>query len=359
MIGLVDLQFQQCLKVSLCPPNIEIMKLANYYKTEEKIFCRLVDLNETNLDNYDKIYVFSESNKYTTVPTSFMRAKNIIYGGTAFTNGVYIPFENSLIDYTLPRTFIYKEFLKDKYNDGIKANVISHILDDTYYRRYAGEYELPIPPIQKNKRVILYDVNFFQPNWLNLINEIKNRHASKISTIHPIVCKNLEDFFTVRAQDIIFKTNEIILDIEIPLDEFPYLIKKYKNLLLAEIMQSSNIFITLGNTFSSNFQYYKDMIYKLNLLYLFWSNNIPIKIKYIEPLVGTKDPLAPLSNVIATWSSKLENKRSINERITYKDKKRKSEAQIARDQLLKFHPTAKDLFDQTFSKIIARRYWRI
>ena len=29
---------------------------------------------------------------------------------------------------------IYKNFLKEKYDEGIKSNVIEHILDDSYYR---------------------------------------------------------------------------------------------------------------------------------------------------------------------------------------------------------------------------------
>ena len=359
MIGLVDLMFQQCNKVNLCPPNLEIMKLTNYYRTEENTFCRLIDLKETSFDNYDKIYVFSESNKYSSVSDNLLRAKNVIYGGTAFTNNKYIPFENPIIDYTLPRTTIYKDFLKQKYNEGIKNSVISHVLDDSYYRHYAGKNELPLPPINRNKRVFLYDIDFFQEHWLEMIQEIKERQASGVYTIHPIVCKNLEQFFTMRAQNILIKSNDIILDLDLPLEEFPYLIKNYKMPLLAEIVQSSNIFISLGGTLVSNFNYYKDMIYKLNLLYLFWSHNIPIKIIYLEPTLGTKDILAPLSKFIATWSTNLENKRTINERITYKNKKKKSEAMIARDQLLKFYPAAKDLFDQTFPKISERRYWRI
>ena len=36
------------------------MKLATYYKLEEKQFCRLMSLDETELTAYDKIYFFSE-----------------------------------------------------------------------------------------------------------------------------------------------------------------------------------------------------------------------------------------------------------------------------------------------------------
>ena len=90
-----------------------------------------------------------------------MRASNVIYGGTAFTNGVYIPFKNEIIDYTIPRASIYKQFLKEKDLLGINPKIINHILDDTYYRMYAGANRLPIPPILPSKRVFIYDKDFF------------------------------------------------------------------------------------------------------------------------------------------------------------------------------------------------------
>jgi hypothetical protein len=61
------------------------MKLATYYKNEENTFCRLIDLKEQELSSYDKIYFFSEQEKYPEIPDAFKRADNIIFGGTAFT----------------------------------------------------------------------------------------------------------------------------------------------------------------------------------------------------------------------------------------------------------------------------------
>lgn len=164
MIGLVDLNFQKAEK-SLPPPNLEIMKLAEYYKREENKYCRLINLEETEFGGYEKIYVFSENDDCITVPEAIKRAPNVIYGGSAFTNKVYVPFENELIDYTLPRPNIYSNLLKEKYQAGELEKNIEHILDDGYYRRFAGEKELPIPPINTRKRVYIYDRDFFQAGW--------------------------------------------------------------------------------------------------------------------------------------------------------------------------------------------------
>lgn len=118
MIGLVDYDLQTATSVNLTPPNIEIMKLARYYKVEENTFCRLVSLQDTELTGYDKIYFFSESNKTVHVPDAFKKADNVIYGGSAFTD-TYKPFENSIIDFTIPSPSVYKDFLKQKYQDGV------------------------------------------------------------------------------------------------------------------------------------------------------------------------------------------------------------------------------------------------
>lgn len=248
MIGLVDYDFYSSTSITRLVPNIEILKLATYYRTEKNIFCRLIDLDETELTGYDQIYFFSESEKPVQVPDSFKGANNVIFGGTAFTNN-YIPFENEIIDYTLPRTTIYKEILKKKYQDGIKSKIIMHTLDDSYYRMFAGKNKLPIPPIHLKKRIFIFDKDIFQEGWEDIFNTIAERGPSNILTIHPARCKTLTQYFTFRNNNKIGRANEVILELDIPLSEVYYMLKHYKNKFLADVSESSNVFITLGGTF--------------------------------------------------------------------------------------------------------------
>ena len=346
MIGLVDLSLQQSKSIYLCPPNIEIMKLATYYKIEENRFCRLINLDETELTAYDKIYIFSEADGEPQIPEAFLRAPNVILGGTAFTNGRYIPFENSIIDFTLAKPTIYKAFLAEKVVAGLQPKVVEGILDNSYYRMYAGNEKLPIPPILPNKRIFIYDRDFFVDGWTKIIEQISDRKPSSIQPIHPIYCKTVSNFFKLRQYDRIAKTAEIILDFNIPLGDTPLLMNKYKNKFLADIKKTSNVFITLGGTFDTAYQYQKDLIYKLNLLYVYWSNQIPIKIKYIPPAIGHQDPFAHLSRLIESWTTGETNKtKSITERF-YKDKKGSDvrPERAERDELLKKFPSAKTLF---------------
>lgn len=356
MIGLVDYDFQIAPSNHLRPPNIEIMKLATYYKTEENTFCRIIGLEETELTNYDKIYFFSESEKPFDIPIQFRRAPNVIFGGTYFTHQ-YKPFENEIIDYTIPRIEVYKGILREKYKAGVDEKSLMHILDDGYYRNYAGEKKLPLPPIKPHRHVILYDKNFFYPDWQDTIEKILRRTPTSIKRIHPIICNKITQFFDLRSYVKIARNTEIILDINIPLSETYYLLKKYKNMLLETITNNSNVYITLGGNFKYNKQYYDDMIYKLNILYTYWANSIPIKVKYQYPQIGFINPIEHLSLVIEKWTSGTSKKnKTIEEKIMPKDKTL-MECIEFEDMKLR-DKDAILLFKQTYEKLSKGGGWR-
>ena len=363
MIGLVDYDFQTAFSLSsFVVPNLEIMKLATYYRNNET-FCRLIDLQETALENYETIYFFSETAKRIQIPLAFKRNKNVIYGGTAFTNGIYKPFKNQLIDYTLPKPFIYKELLKLKLCEGIDSKVIEHILDDSYYRIMAGNNKLPVTPVIPKKRIYIYDRNIFYNGWQDIITDLSNRAPSSINMIHPIICTKLNQYFDLRNFTKIRRSNEIVLELDILLKEIPYMLKEYSHLFKADITFNSNVNITLGGDQKSYAIYYKNFINKLNLLYSFWSYGIPIKIKYIEPSIGFIDPLQELSRLAETWTNGLAQKRwdkSLFERSTSNISKEKK--LLLKDEifsLLKHDSTVKDLLSQTYNNLKERKYWRI
>ena len=335
------------------------MKLAAYYRQEENKFCRLVNLDESDLTAYDKVYVFSESKNYTKVPEAFAQASNVIYGGTAFTNGVYVPFQNSIIDYTLPRTNIYSQFLKDKYAAGLKDKVIIHLLDNAYYRWHAGDTVLPLSPIHRRKRYYIYDIDFFQDGWRKVINKILSYQPSSINFIHPAHYKKISDFLDVRENGLIAKGNDAYLDLDIPLAETPILMKHYKNRLLAVIVPNSQVYLSIGGSFYYQSDYIKDIVYKLNLLYVFWSQKIPLKVKYEEPKIGCYNPIADLSKLIAIWTQgDTKSYKSIIERIP-KDKKmterRPERAQL--EVILDRYPSADTLFRQTTETTTKGGFW--
>ena len=360
MIGLVDFDLQQSTSKTLLIPNLEIMKLATYYKLEENQFCRLIKLDETDLTGYDKIYFFSELAREPEIPSQFLRAQNVNFGGTAFTNGIYKPFENELIDYTLARPTIYKEFLKDKYNEGIKAKVIEYLLDDSYYRNYAGKNKLPISPVKNNKHFFLYDRDFFYSDWKDTLKEISERKCSQIIRIHPIICNKVSDFFCARSYQKLSRTTEYILDLDIVLEDVNYLIKNYKNQFLAEIVKESNVYIPLKGEKYTKLQYASELVYRLNLIYSFWAANIPVCFKYIYPKIGIINPYQDLFLMIEQWCF-IKRKRKIPKNFYEwipKDKKYNYlREQI--DELCKYKPDIQKLFNYTFKEINKKGVWYI
>lgn len=357
MIGLLDADWNLSTSTTALIPNIEIMKLASYYKLEENQFCRLLTFDDTDLDGYDKIYVFSELHQNLKLPRVFLRQSNIIFGGSALTNGEYIPFENSLIDYTIPRPAIYKEVLKQKYNDGIKAKVISKVLDNTYYRNYARENKLPLPAILPNKQLLLYDRDFFYPDWKDTIQEIIKRRASSIIRLHPIICHTLTDYFDVRDYSKISRANLIILDLNIPLDEVNYMLNHYKRLLLADISQTSNVALYLGGNWSTMLQYCRDLIYKINLLLSFWSRSIRIKFYYSEPQLGVTNPIEDLEKYIIQWANSNKYDRTIYDKIPKSKKNHPVMDQYK--EVINLFPDSKNIFEQSFNSVKQRGFWRI
>ena len=357
MIGLIDLQLQSWDKPQLCPPNLEIMKLATYYQKEENKFCRLINLDETELTGYEKIYVFSEADDYVTVPDAIKKAPNVIYGGTAFTNGVYIPFENKLIDYTLARTRIYAGFLKDKYVAGLDEREINRLLDNSYYRWHAGDVELPIPAIQKRHRMYIYDRDFFQEGWRVVIDKILERNPSSINFIHPAHYRKISDFLEVRENSLIAKGNDAYLDLNIPLKETPILMKRYKNRLLASINHSSQVYLSIGGSFHYKTDYFKNLKYKLNLLMAFWSCNIPVKLKYEEPKLGCYDPIPDFSRLLAAWSrGDIKNEKNIFERIPKTKKDCQEREQL--NTILSQCPSLEKVFRQTYTSVQKGGLWK-
>ena len=336
------------------------MKLANYYTSEENKFCRLINLDETEFGGYEKIYVFSESRNFITVPEAFKKASNIIYGGTAFTNGKYVPFENKIIDYTLPHPRIYANFLKEKYIAGLKDIEITRLLDNSYYRWHAGAEVLPLPAVKRRHRIYIYDRDFFQEGWREIVDRIISRRPSSINFIHPAHYKKISDFLEVRENTLIARGNDAYLDLDIPLKETPILMKHYKNRLLAVINQSSQVYLSLGGSFHYRTEYFKNIIYKLNLLYVFWSCGILLKIKYEEPTLGCYNPISDLSKLIATWTQgETCNYKSIIDRIP-KDKKL-TEIRPEREQIriiLDRYPNSETLFRQTTETVKQGGFWK-
>ena len=103
-IGLYDGDLQ---KYFHCPFNLELMKIAAYYKNKNQI----VSLSPTfKPERYSKFF-FRKDYYDGNFPDKLMTSKNVEYGGLAFTQGIYAPMALE-IECTPPDRSIYEKVLK-------------------------------------------------------------------------------------------------------------------------------------------------------------------------------------------------------------------------------------------------------
>lgn len=103
-IGLYDGDLQ---KYFHCPFNLELMKIAAYYKNKNQI----VSLSPTFSPERYTQFFYRKDYYDGTFPEKLMTSKNVEYGGLAFTQGIYAPMDLS-IETTPPDRSIYEKVLK-------------------------------------------------------------------------------------------------------------------------------------------------------------------------------------------------------------------------------------------------------
>lgn len=103
-IGLYDGDLQ---KYFHCPFNLELMKIAAYYKNKNQI----VSLSPTFSPERYSQFFYRKDYYDGSFPEKLMTSKNVEYGGLAFTQGIYAPMELA-IETTPPDRSIYEKVLK-------------------------------------------------------------------------------------------------------------------------------------------------------------------------------------------------------------------------------------------------------
>lgn len=350
MIGLFDADLELSSS-SLGIPNLEIMKLAAFLKDEEKQFCRLI-LPGEETTQYEKIYYFA--NIPHIMPAPFRGGRNLKLGGALYHLGEYEPFDNILIDYTLPRTFIYSEFLNNKYAAGEKDKEINRFLDSSYYRMFAGNEQLPLPVVKRNKRLYIYDTNIFKDGWKDIMKELEERGPSTILCVSPIKCSNIDDLFVLRSFSRFSQSNTIFLDDEITMREAYQMARQYADYFGLDEKMASSIYFPLGGTKRYSIDYYKDIAFKLNLLYTFWVRGIKIRLKYVPPRIGYDNETEPLMQLIARWSEQKDTSSSIFSKLRRKPK----EKELV-NLFVDYFPSEKSLFLQNFDALKKKGVWYV
>ena len=352
MIGFIDYELLLS-KRGLPPPSLAAMKMAAYLKSKENVQIIVLNNLET-IDNFEKVYFFSDL-VIDKLPKEIFQYPNVEMYGLHLSP---IPL---LAEHMIPDTTIYNNIVQERVNDKhTSTNRALQFLDSIYYKCYdENGKRLPLPPSDKRKRFYIYDNDFLEiPNSWSILEEITERQPSGIYMTQPIQCHTVKQFFTLREDyEKVSRNNKVILDYFVPLHHFETYFGKYKLKLLGEITKTADVCVYLGknygnNTYSETF-YIKNIFYCLNLIYSYYSRNIPIKAEIYYP-VDCTNPFEDVYNAIRLWVNSKDYDMTMAQ--SFGTKKLQERMQELINKNASFAP----FFDKTKNDLIQTRgIWRI
>lgn len=353
MIGIYDYDFVSQEKQHFQVPSLEAMKMAHYVKHYEKKTCMLLT-QMSQVINCEKVYFFS-NRPIDDIPSEFFFFDNIEFFGEYLANDV-----SKLVHHMRPDISIYKSYIQTKLNDGeIGTSKALSLLDSTYSRIKIGD-EIISPVVFPRKKIYLYDKDFLanEDCWDILDNIIKKRPSS-IYFIEPLQCRTIKQFLFLREEyEKVSRSNKIILDYFVPLHQLEVYFGKYKMKLLGEITKNSKVCIYMGKSYSAqaynNTFYSKNLLYCLNLLFSYYSRNIPIGTEIYYPKLETDNPYIEIYKVINSWAN--SNNWDTVLINSFRSKKQKE----VLERLLEKHPIMEPFFSYSKNKLKETRgIWRI
>ena len=154
-IGLYDGDLQ---KYFHCPFNLELMKIAAYYKNKNQI----VSLSPTFAPERYTQFFYRKDYYDGTFPEKLMTSKNVEYGGLAFTQGIYAPMDLA-IETTSPDRSIYEKVLKTYFDfkgqEGLRKSYIA--LTNSQHLRLSLDGRTVWPEFEKQLKDIDSTSAFF------------------------------------------------------------------------------------------------------------------------------------------------------------------------------------------------------
>ena len=106
-------------------PNLACMKIAGYYKSKGNEVELVLDYKD--VDMYDKVFI-SKVFTDTPVDEEILKLSHVEYGGTGFfyDKAEPLPYE---IEHHMPYYDLYKEWVNEKLDQGVKRNELVYYLD--------------------------------------------------------------------------------------------------------------------------------------------------------------------------------------------------------------------------------------
>ena len=331
------------------------MKLSSYYKRNEpKEHIRLLT-DTVQMMNCDLVY-FLSNKLLEEIPDEIFMTENIKFYGK------YLPDDiPNLIHHMPPDVSIYNEVVQKRLTDDKvgTAKALS-FLDSIYYQAFVNEQLIPVPPMAPKTRVYLYDKDILgnESCW-KVFDSIIKKRPSTICCVETIQCHTISQFLYLREEyEKVSRANKIILDYYVPPHQFEKYFGKYKLKLLGEITTNSNISIYLGknygaDSYTSTF-YIRNIAYCINLLFSYYSRNIPIFSEIYYPPTKELNPYIEIYKAIRSWSN------SDNKDLTFEQAFRTKKQKEILQTLIEKNPIFKGFLPYSKNMLIKTKgMWRV
>ena len=199
-IGLYDVDFFKYHQVMF---NLEIMKLASYFKNKREITVLSPTLSP---ERYAHFYL--RKDYYDgTFPPRLTHYDNLSYGGLAFTGKLYVPLDED-IEMAKPDTHVYDKY-QNLFYEGRKTHVsiFTSLVNNIHLRLSLdgktvwNNFEKQIPKNTKTNIMFFHDVDLGQvENSYEVIKDLlkkysrKSESAASLGVKFPITCNSYENF---------------------------------------------------------------------------------------------------------------------------------------------------------------------
>jgi hypothetical protein len=225
-VGLYDADF---FKYHQTIFNLELMKMATYYKRKKEITVMAPSFAP---ERYTKFFYRKDFND-GEFRKDLTQYQNIIYGGRAFSNNKYIPLSEE-IEQCIPDVSIYERY-KNLFIEEGRSNKVFYtsLMRGVHFRLSLDgktvwkDFEKQIPKGTKGRVFFLHDYNLndielVTENIMIVINKYRLSENSKtsISNKFPIICSNYTDFckwlyFTFASINFLLQYDGIFTDLEL------------------------------------------------------------------------------------------------------------------------------------------------
>lgn len=355
MVGIVDYDFITDSHSGIPTPSLVAMKIAAYYKQYvPKEQCKiLTDISQ--MMNCNELY-FLSNQLIEDIPDEVFMYDDVKFYGKFLPDDI-----PELIHHQQPLVSIYNDIVQARLTENkIGTAKALAFLDAIYYQAKVNGKFIPVPAMAPKSKVFLYDKDLLANNdcW-EILDKIITKRPSSIKFIEPIQCHTVSQFFYLREEyEKVSRANKIILDYFVPQSHFDKYFGKYKLKLLGEITKNSEISIYLGknynvDSYTSTF-YVRNIAYCLNLLFSYYSRNIPVMAEIYYPPIKELNSYIEIYKVIRRWANSKDYDLTLEAAF-----RTKAQRQIL-ENLLEKNPIFKGFLPFSKNKLIQTRgMWRV